>query len=287
MLKKILLFLFLNISVFSVFYTVVNFNVIAGDLSLALEGEGDSTKQETASSSDAVFFLERNPENKELNTLYENFPWKWELEGFVNFMDERKSTPWLVIKIDENKQEEKKKDAGLIIKEDTKAKKTDILDLSLPMTEEEIEKYGDTPHIVIEKLKVTAPILFPNVEEYDLEGVILKMLEQGVVHRPETQLPEQNWNFFLIGHSSNLPWIKSKYNNIFAWLPRLNEGDKVKIYYKGRKFVYEMYTKFVVPPTAVDVYGYIPWHNLTIMTCYPIWTDKDRMIGRFRLTTQE
>ena len=74
MLKKILLFLFLNISVFSVFYTVVNFNVIAGDLSLALEGEGDSTKQETASSSDAVFFLERNPENKELNTLYENFP---------------------------------------------------------------------------------------------------------------------------------------------------------------------------------------------------------------------
>ena len=60
------------------------------------------------------------------------------------------------------------------------------------MTEEEIEKYGDTPHIVIEKLKVTAPILFPNVEEYDLEGVILKMLEQGVVHRPETQLPEQN-----------------------------------------------------------------------------------------------
>lgn len=287
MLKKILLFLFLNISVFSVFYTVVNFNVIAGDLSLALEGEGDSTKQETASSLDAVFFLERNPENKELNTLYENFPWKWELEGFVNFMDERKSTPWLVIKIDENKQEEKKKDAGLIIKEDTKAKKTDILDLSLPMTEEEIEKYGDTPHIVIEKLKVTAPILFPNVEEYDLEGVILKMLEQGVVHRPETQLPEQNWNFFLIGHSSNLPWIKSKYNNIFAWLPRLNEGDKVKIYYKGRKFVYEMYTKFVVPPTAVDVYGYIPWHNLTIMTCYPIWTDKDRMIGRFRLITQE
>lgn len=82
-------------------------------------------------------------------------------------MDERKGGADKIVKIEEPKKDENK-GAGLIVEEKVEAKK-DIFDLSSPMSEEEIAEYGDTPHIVIDKLKVKAPLLFPNVEEYDLE----------------------------------------------------------------------------------------------------------------------
>ena len=286
MLKKILIFIWINIASLSVFYTIFNFPVlierVKGDISDLIS---PSSVEAHENNSEAIFYLDTNTwsNNTELSSNYENFPGKSTLEWFVNYMDERKSEvigSWQVVKTTNKKE---KKNDGLIIIEDKKEKRKNILDISKPLSPEEQEKYWNDSWIVIPKLKVEAPINYPSVEEYDLEGVIIKLLEKWVAHRPETQLPDQSWNFFVIGHSSNLPWIKSKYNNIFASIWRLKEGDIVKVYYKWRVLTYKMYTSFIVPPEAVDVYWYIPWYNLTLMTCWPVWTDKDRLIVRFSL----
>lgn len=286
MLKKILIFIWINIASLSVFYTIFNFPVlierVKGDISDLIS---PSSVEAHENNSEAIFYLDTNTwsNNTELSSNYENFPGKSTLEWFVNYMDERKSEAtgsWQVVKTTNKKE---KKNDGLIIIEDKKEKRKNILDISKPLSPEEQEKYWNDSWIVIPKLKVEAPINYPSVEEYDLEGVIIKLLEKWVAHRPETQLPDQSWNFFVIGHSSNLPWIKSKYNNIFASIWRLKEGDIVKVYYKWRVLTYKMYTSFIVPPEAVDVYWYIPWYNLTLMTCWPVWTDKDRLIVRFSL----
>lgn len=286
MLKKILIFIWINIASLSVFYTIFNFPVlierVKGDISDLIS---PSSVEAHENNSEAIFYLDTNTwsNNTELSSNYENFPGKSTLEWFVNYMDERKSEStgsWQVVKTTNKKE---KKNDRLIIIEDKKEKRKNILDISKPLSPEEQEKYWNDSWIVIPKLKVEAPINYPSVEEYDLEWVIIKLLEKWVAHRPETQLPDQSWNFFVIGHSSNLPWIKSKYNNIFASIWRLKEGDIVKVYYKWRVLTYKMYTSFIVPPEAVDVYWYIPWYNLTLMTCWPVWTDKDRLIVRFSL----
>lgn len=288
MLKKILIFIGINIAFLSVFYTLFNFWVlidrIKGDITDIISPISLEAQIESNSSWEAVFFLDTNTwstQNTELVSSYENFPGKLVLEWFVEYMDERKK--WVDINTIIKKEEKKEWNNGIVVLDEKKEKKKSIFDLSKPMSPEEQEKYWDQSWIVIPKIKVEAPIHYPSVEEYDLEAVILKLLEDGVAHRPETQLPEQNWNFFLIWHSSNLPWIKSKYNNIFAGIWRLSEWDIVKVYYKWRVFTYKMYTQFIVPPEAVDVYWYVPWHNLTLMTCWPVWTDKDRLIVRFSL----
>lgn len=282
MIKKTFLFLWINILGLSVVYTLFNLPVLIQRVQWDLS-DIFTTKVADAHTEDAwdvTFFLDDKTEWSHYIDEYDNFPWKSYMEDFLAYMDERK-----LINSNENKKDIKKvqENKWLIIIEDNKVKKKSIFDLSKAMTEDEVSMYGNESWIVIPKIGVKAPIHYPNVEEYDLEWVILKLLEEWVSHRPETQLPDQNGNFFLIGHSSNLPWVKSKYNNIFAWIGKLQEGDIVKVYYKWRAFTYKMYTSFVVPPEAVDVYGYIPWYNLSLMTCFPIGTDKDRLIVRFRL----
>jgi LPXTG-site transpeptidase (sortase) family protein len=114
----------------------------------------------------------------------------------------------------------------------------------------------------------------------------MKLLQDGVVHRPETQLPYQKWNFFILWHSSNFSWVKSKYNDVFAKIDHLDNWDKVYVFFKGRKYTYELYQKKVVNPDEIWVYWYIPWRNLSIMTCWPIGSVKQRMIWLFRLVKQ-
>jgi len=215
---------------------------------------------------------------------YSSFPWKWELENSIKILN--------LLSLDTLNQYNDTviNNTGSIINKDDKSnivdklsKREDILDLTTELSEKEWKKYGEWSWVTMPKFKIEAPISFPAVEVLDLENVILKSLENGVAHRPETQKPDQKGNFFLIWHSSNYPWIKSKFNNIFAKIPKLENGDIAYIYYQWRKFEYEVYTKFVVPPTAIDVYSFIPGYNMTLMTCYPIWTDKNRMIVRFKL----
>lgn len=159
----------------------------------------------------------------------------------------------------------------------------DFFELSFPMNNEEKELYWNDSYIVIPKISVSAPIFYPDVDTDNLENHILWLLEDGVVHRPETQLPHQSWNFFILWHSSNYSWIQSEYNNIFAKLDFLDLWDQVFVYYEWRKYIYELSEKKIVDPNAIEVYWYIPGHNLSIMTCWPIWSVKQRMIWIFSL----
>ena len=262
----------LNISFFSLFYVTINSKTIYNDI---FAKENINISEEEKELQQPTFLLYR----WETNTDYKSFPWKDILEDSIKILDSVSNT---------NTGETKdikplaNTEAVTVVKPITKKIDT-IIDLSHDMSKEEWEKYKDWSYVVIPKVNIEAPINYPSIEEYDLEAKILKLLEDWVVHRPETQMPDQNGNVFLIWHSSNYPWIKSKYNDIFAWITKLKEWDKVYVYYKWRKFIYTLYTTFIVPPTAVDVYWYLPWNVLTLMTCYPLWTDKNRYIARFTL----
>lgn len=276
-LKQWLTFVFYNVAFFSFIYVWLNVNVILSDL---FSTNNSVIAEETISEDSWTWMSIAWPSfvlfDSKAKKDYLSFPGKWELEDSIRLL-------W---KLSEDKQpieEPEIKKTWSVKSSEINNKKDDILDLTTELTSEEWKKYWEKAYVSIPKINIEAPISFPSVEEYDLEWAILKTLENWVAHRPETQKPDQSWNFFLIWHSSNYPWIKSKYNNIFSKIPRLENGDQVFVYYEWRKFIYEVYTKFVVPSNALDVYWFIPWHNMTLMTCYPVGTDKSRMIVRLKL----
>jgi LPXTG-site transpeptidase (sortase) family protein len=139
----------------------------------------------------------------------------------------------------------------------------------LPQTEQQ----SPSNILTINKISVNAPINW-NIKEDD----ILESLKSGVSHYQGTSLPGGGGNVFIVGHSSNYFWIKSDYNKIFALLDKLDKGDRITISYNQKLFTYSVIEKKVISPDQVAVLNSTPKEVLTLMTCWPVGTNLNRLI---------
>jgi LPXTG-site transpeptidase (sortase) family protein len=105
-------------------------------------------------------------------------------------------------------------------------------------------------------------------------------LYSGVVKYPYTPNPWEKWNVFIFWHSSYYWWKHNPYGTIFAKIPILKKGDKIIVEWKWRVYSYSVIKKYVLRPRQVDkIYKkYMNGYYLSIMACYPIWSDRKRMV---------
>jgi LPXTG-site transpeptidase (sortase) family protein len=139
--------------------------------------------------------------------------------------------------------------------------------------------------LIIPKLGENVPIVRPSMDALmkedwkQFEADIQKALHDGVVHYPGSARPGQAGNFFLTGHSSNYPWIKSDFNDVFARLNELDTGDTYSVYYGGDKHTYKIVKKYEVKPNNVSVLDQPSDKRIaTLMTCTPVGTTLRRLI---------
>lgn len=131
--------------------------------------------------------------------------------------------------------------------------------------------------IVIPKIKVDAPIIeASSVREKD----ILNSLQNGVVHYPNTALPGEIGNVFLVGHSSNYRWAKGSYNYVFALLNKLQKDDLIIVFYNGVKYTYKVFEIKIVSPSDTSVLAQGNDSIISLMTCDPPGTTLKRRIVR-------
>lgn len=116
-------------------------------------------------------------------------------------------------------------------------------------------------------------------EAQELDNIFMKELENGVVRYPGSALPGEVGNSFIFGHSSNFPWMEWNYNDVFATLWNIENGDEIIIYYNQKKYTYKITEKRVITPGDVSV---LKRNNdkkeVSIMTCWPIGTTYNRLI---------
>jgi len=135
--------------------------------------------------------------------------------------------------------------------------------------------------IIIPRIKVNAPISWPFDRD---EHSMLDALETGVAHFPGTAMPGQYGNTFLTGHSSYYAWSPGNYKSVFVLLDKLKMEDEVILWHEGHEYTYKIYDKFVVSPDNLDVLDQAPGKKvLTLMTCTPVGTNKNRLIYRAEL----
>lgn len=128
-------------------------------------------------------------------------------------------------------------------------------------------------YIKIQKIGVDAPVVW-NVEEAN----ILEELKNGVVHYKGTSLPGEGGNVFIVGHSSNYFWVESNFNQIFALLDKLVNGDRIEIRKGFKSYFYDVSDKKVISPENVEVLNSLDKETLTLMTCWPIGTNINRLV---------
>jgi len=136
--------------------------------------------------------------------------------------------------------------------------------------------------LVIPKLTINVPLVNPtNVSIKEIKNANYdSYLYSWVVKYPYTPDPGQTWNIFVFGHSSYYWWKHNPYGTIFAKLPTLRHWDIIMISWKWKIYKYRIFKKLILWPYQVQYTykKYTKGQYLSLMTCYPIWTDRQRMI---------
>jgi len=115
-----------------------------------------------------------------------------------------------------------------------------------------------------------------NIDVPIVNGVSLKSLAQGVGHHINTAYPNtERGNVVLSGHR----WYPgdNPYFRALIDLDKLRIGDTIEVFYAGKKYVYRVDKREVVPPTQTSLLQQTEHPQLTLYTCTPKYTAKNRL----------
>lgn len=135
-----------------------------------------------------------------------------------------------------------------------------------------------TPTVMVPKINIQIPIDFsvPSIDEATIQA----SLNGGVVHYPSTAVPGQNGNGAYFGHSSQNIFNNGKYKFAFVLLHQVTTGDIFYITYQGKRYVYQVFAKEIVPPTQVSVLNDTKGRQATavLITCDPPGFSTNRLV---------
>jgi len=122
-------------------------------------------------------------------------------------------------------------------------------------------------YLLIPKIGVDIPIVDSDNSAW--------ALNRGAWRMPETSTPDKGSNTAIAGH-------RFKYlppsNLTFYLLDKLTEGDKFMIIWSGKLYNYQVIEKKIVPPEEVSVLDATEKSVITLITCDPVFTQKNRLI---------
>ena len=111
------------------------------------------------------------------------------------------------------------------------------------------------------------------LDQHIYEGDSPYLVNQGVWANPKTSTPPEGGNMVLIGH-------RFTYNGpaTFYSLDKVAVGDNIVIYWQGKEYDYPVSSTRVVPSTDTSVEDFTSQAQLTIYTCTPLWSAKNRLV---------
>lgn len=119
--------------------------------------------------------------------------------------------------------------------------------------------------LVIPSIQVNEPIL---------EGGGIGIINDGGTwRRPGTARPTDDDNTVIVGH-------RFFGNNVstFYHLDKVLTGQKLALYWEGEEILYEVTETKIVDATQIEIEESTSEKQLTIYTCHPIWTAKERLV---------
>lgn len=148
---------------------------------------------------------------------------------------------------------------------------------------------GEPEPVALDLGEGFAVLHVPSLEDYDpwvvVEGASVADLKNGPGHIPGTALPGELGNVVVSGH-------RTTYGAPFARFGDLVEGHVVVLETEQGWFTYTVRATSIVAPTAVEVTYAVPGDPtakpdkrlLTLTTCHPKYSAKQRLIVRAELT---
>ena len=138
---------------------------------------------------------------------------------------------------------------------------------------------GDKPapkgnRLVIPSIGVDMPIL---------EGPTEKTLDRGGIwHIPHTSDPAHGGNTVFSGH--RWQYLPPSSTTLYL-LDKVKDGEPVLVYWQGQEYDYTISGREIVTPDRVDILNNTDQPRLTIFTCTPLFSTKQRLVLYGKLIT--
>ncbi len=128
----------------------------------------------------------------------------------------------------------------------------------------------------------TARIVIPKIglDKIVVEGVSLADLKKGPGHYPDSPLPGQEGNAAIAGH-------RTTYGKPFNRIDELEPGDEITITTVQGEFTYIVKEQLIVSPSAVEVLEDKGDNRLTLTSCHPEYTSRQRIVVVSELAPDE
>lgn len=127
------------------------------------------------------------------------------------------------------------------------------------------------------------PLVFSDTLD---EVIIQQKLQQGAVVLPLGTSFGETGNVVVTAHSSGTENF-GPYRFAFSHLAELNEGDRFTISTPKATYTYQVYGKEIVWPTQVDKLPSDDRSTVTLVTCWPLWTNFKRLLVNSELVSVE
>lgn len=133
------------------------------------------------------------------------------------------------------------------------------------------------PNIGTKPIPTTNRLVIPTigVDMLIVDGPDERALDRGIWHIPNTSNPVDGGNVVLSGHR----WRYLPPSNATLYLlDKVKDGELVILYWGGQEYDYRINRREVVNPNRVDILQNTPAPRLTIFTCTPLFSTKQRLV---------
>ena len=133
---------------------------------------------------------------------------------------------------------------------------------------------GIRDRLIISKGNINMPVFLGDNE---------KVLNKGGWLFPTTSRPELGGNSVIFGH--RYKYLPPASNTLYN-LDKVEVGDEMILIWQGREYKYKVFEKKVIEPTNLSVIQPTSDARLTVITCTPLWTTKQRLVITGSLVSQ-
>ena len=117
------------------------------------------------------------------------------------------------------------------------------------------------------------------LDEKIYSGNDLGLVNKGVWARPKPSTPPNGSNTVLVGHRFTYDGPATFYS-----LDKVRTDDTVSVYWEGKEYIYKVFGVNVVSSQTLSVEAPTEENILTLYTCTPLWSARDRLVIVARLT---
>ena len=143
---------------------------------------------------------------------------------------------------------------------------------SAPLISRPAQQKVNKPASIPADNRLVIPAL--GLDEHIYGGQSMYALHFGVWLRPNGSTPDKGSNTVMVGHR----FTYTNPRGVFYYLDKLKPGDQIAIYWQKKPYIYEVHDISEVLPSDAAVEAPSDGNRLTLYTCTPLWSLKDRLV---------